>query len=212
MRVVLSGNPSTGYTWEPSANNDKVLAPGGVKTAAPPGSKPGASAVQTLTFTAKAAGSDQLVLAYRRPWEKSTAPARSYTLNVTITEQGAIAVTPKGLMIGEYAGKLPCADCSGVLTSIAFYAAGRNEFLDTYYVTIMKYLDVPGGEHTAVIADEWTLNRGSAADKNATVYCLYSNASNNRTNYQLQGDTLVALDPDLKVIQSPFNLNLTKTH
>ena len=214
LRVLLSSNPSTGYSWQPSANNDAILQAGSVHVAVPPGAKPGTGGVATLTFTAKSTGKDQLVLAYRRPWEKDTAPAKSYTLDVTVADQdanqGGPTVTPKGVLIGTYSGKLPCADCSGILTTIAFYAAGPNQFLDTYYVTTMKYLDAPKGNVTTVTAGEWTLNRGSAVDPNATVYCLYSAAGDGRTNYQMKDDTLIALDPDLKVIQSPFNMNLTK--
>lgn len=214
LRVLLSSNPSTGYSWQPSANSDAVLQAGSVHVAVPPGAKPGTGGVATLTFTARSAGKDQLVLAYRRPWEKDTAPAKSYTLDVTVIDEdanpSAPTVTPKGVLIGTYSGKLPCADCSGTLTTIAFYAAGANQFLDTYYVTTMKYLDAPKGSVTTVTAGEWTLNRGSAADPNATVYCLYSAAGDGRTNYQMKGDTLIALDPDLKVIQSPFNMNLAK--
>jgi hypothetical protein len=87
---------------------------------------------------------------------------------------------------------------------------GPNQYLDTYYVSTSKYLDAPGGSVVTVGAGSWTLNRGSAADPNATVYCMYANGSDSRTNYQLQDNILIALDPDLKVIQSPFNLNLTK--
>lgn len=214
LRVLLSSNPSTGYSWQPSANNGAILQAGSAHVAVPPGAKPGTGGVATLTFTARSGGKDQLVLAYRRPWEKNTAPAKSYTLDVTVTDQdanqNAPTVTPKGVLIGTYSGKLPCADCSGILTTIAFYAAGANQFLDTYYVTTMKYLDAPKGNITTVTAGEWTLNRGSAADPNATVYCLYSAGGDGRTNYQVKGDTLIALDPDLKVIQSPFNVNLTK--
>jgi inhibitor of cysteine peptidase len=214
MRVLLSSNPSTGYSWQPSANNDAILQAGSVRVAVPPGAKPGTGGVATLTFTAKATGKDQLVLAYRRPWEKNTAPAKSYTLDVAVADQdasqGAPAVTPKGVLIDTYTGKLPCGDCSGTFTTIALYAAGPNQFLDTYYVTTMKYLDAPKGNVTTVTAGEWTLNRGSVADPNATVYCLYSAGGDGRTNYQIKGDSLIALDPDLKVIQSPFNMNLTK--
>lgn len=210
LRVVLKGNPSTGYGWQVSSNNGAVLQVNGTKNSAPSSGKVGASATQTLTFTAKAAGSDPLILAYQRPWEKTTPPARSYTLNVTVAEQGSPSVVPKGSLLGTYAGKLPCADCSGILTTISFYALGPNQYIDTYYVSTSKYLDAPGGNVINIEAGEWTLNRGSAADPNATVYCMYSSDAESRTNYQLRGNTLIALDSASKVIRSPFNLSLTK--
>lgn len=77
---------STGFAWEPDAASTPLLAFSGStqsKANTPPGMVGGA-ATQSLTFVARAAGEGELKLVYRRPWEKNTPPARSFSVTVKI--------------------------------------------------------------------------------------------------------------------------------
>jgi inhibitor of cysteine peptidase len=218
LRVVLPSTPSTGYSWRPSG--DDTTGAMQVKSsqykAGPP--RPGASGTQTFTLAAKAPGQDHLRLNYIRPWEKSAKPARSYAVNITVTPGGSSSdsgsgspvVTPAGTRIGTYTGKSRCADCSGIVTTVAFYAASPQRMTGTYYVRTMKYLGSPNGDTVSVSAGNWSLTTGTPADAKAIVYSLRSNASDHVDTYQLNGDTLAVIGSDGKPAQNPYNTNLQK--
>jgi predicted secreted protein len=213
LRIVLAANPSTGYGWTALGNDGAVLQAG--KQENTPGAKQrmGAAGRQTLTFIAKAAGQDHLTLNYKRPWEKNAKPVRSYAVDVTVDSADRLdqlAVTPAGTLVGTYSGKLPCADCSGILTTVAFYAASPQQMSDTYYVRTMKYLGAPRGDTVFVSAGKWSLKKGTPANPNGVTYAIGSNTSDQSESYLLKGDTLIALGSDGKPIQAPFNMNLKK--
>jgi uncharacterized lipoprotein NlpE involved in copper resistance len=119
-------------------------------------------------------------------------------------------ITPAGTRIGTYSGKSRCADCSGILTTIAFYAASQQQMTATYYVRTMKYLGSPNGDTIAVSAGNWSLKTGMPADAKAIVYSLRSNTSDHVDTYQLTGDALVVIGSDGKPAQNPYNTNLQK--
>ncbi len=177
LRLVLEANPSTGYGWQIAANQGTILQATSSRNLAATHQKPGAPGKQSLTFIARTPGKDRLLLNYSRPWEKNTRPARTYTVDVTVGSAGheTPVVTPAGTLLGTYGGKLPCADCSGIQTTIAFYAAGPQRSTDAYYVRTMKYLGAPKGDVTSVDAGSWSLKKGTPADPNAIVYSLRSN-------------------------------------
>jgi inhibitor of cysteine peptidase len=83
--VDLAANPTTGYSWQLSAD------PGGAVrlvdqdyTATGP-QQPGSGGMQRFTFEGAAAGSASLEFAYVRPWEKGAAPAQTAAFPVTVT-------------------------------------------------------------------------------------------------------------------------------
>jgi inhibitor of cysteine peptidase len=230
LRVVLPSTPSTGYSWRPSGDdtagamqvtssqyknsqrNDSQY-----KAGQP---RPGASGTQTFTLAAKAPGQDHLKLNYIRPWEKNAKPARTYAVNSTVAPGGTGAdsgsgsgspvVTPAGRQIGTYTGKSRCADCSGIVTTVAFYAASPQRMTGTYYVRTMRYLGSPNGDTIAVTAGNWSLKTGRPADAKAIVYSLRSNTSDHVDTYQLEGETLAVIGSDGKPAQNPYNTNLQK--
>jgi inhibitor of cysteine peptidase len=86
--VALASNPSTGYAWvveepvpdqleqegpavyeEPEATDEPVV---------------GAPGTETFTFTAVAAGSATLRLAYVRSWEEGVAPEETFTATLAV--------------------------------------------------------------------------------------------------------------------------------
>jgi inhibitor of cysteine peptidase len=223
LRVVLPSTPSTGYSWQPSG--DDTAGAVQVKSSQYQDSqrkagqpRPGASGTQTFTLAAKAPGQDHLTLHYVRPWEKNAKPARTYAVNITVdppgsgsgSVSGSPVVTPAGIRIGTYSGKSRCADCSGIVTTVAFYAASQRQIAGTYYVRTMKYLGSPNGDTVFISAGNWSLKTGTSADAKAIVYSLRSNTSDHVDTYQLQGDALAVIGSDGKPAENPYNTNLQK--
>jgi inhibitor of cysteine peptidase len=87
LAVSLGGNPTTGYTWQVTAVNERVLAPVGEAGYRPSSPAIGAGGVFTFEFEAAGAGHTTLRLAYRRPWEKRR-PAQTFTVAVTVEPPG----------------------------------------------------------------------------------------------------------------------------
>jgi inhibitor of cysteine peptidase len=215
LRIVLPSTPSTGYSWRPSGD-DTAGAIHIQKSTFQSGQRqrPGAAGRQTITLTANSPGEDHLVLSYARPWEKGTKPARTYAVSITVSPAGSSSglptVTPSGTLIGTYSGKSRCADCSGIVTTVALYAATPQQMTATYYVRTMRYLGSPNGDTTSISAGNWSRRTGAAADAKAIVYSLRSNTSDHVDSYQLNSDTLAVIGSDGKPAQNPYNTNLQK--
>ena len=212
LRVVLPSNPSTGYSWHTAGNSSVLDLKSSANTHAA-GSNLGAPGKQTLTFTALTPGSDDLMLDYNRPWEKGKPAARRYIIAVTVGP-AASTVSPVvitgAIPLGTYSGTLPCADCSGVLTSIALYALDSSQSRRGYYVQTSRYLGAPKGEVISIEAGQLTIQKGTPEHSDWIEYSLQSNTSDQRESYRLDGDTLAPLGSDGKPIQAPFNLSLKK--
>jgi inhibitor of cysteine peptidase len=83
LSVRLPANPSTGFTWSVASNAPSVLAPGGdPRFEPPPTPRPGAGGFQTLEFRVAGGGAAFLQLVYRRPSEKDSPPARTWSVFV----------------------------------------------------------------------------------------------------------------------------------
>jgi inhibitor of cysteine peptidase len=83
LSVNLGGNPTTGYSWELSAVNQRVLAPLGEPGYRASSPAVGAGGVFAFEFEAIAAGRTALRLVYRRPWEKRR-PAQTFRVSITV--------------------------------------------------------------------------------------------------------------------------------
>lgn len=79
--VALPGNPTTGYTWQITSNDESILRPTGY-TFKPDSDAVGAGGAETFTFQVMAPGSVTLELANRRPWETDGEPAQTFAVNV----------------------------------------------------------------------------------------------------------------------------------
>ncbi len=85
LQVSLAGNPTTGYTWEAAPAPDAaVLAQLGDAQFAPESNLDGAPGTMTLMFKAIGAGKTTLTLVYHQPWDQTTAPAKTFTVDVTV--------------------------------------------------------------------------------------------------------------------------------
>ena len=207
LRIVLSATPSTGYSWHVASAAASLKAVSSSNTPAVQ-HQPGAAGTQVLVFKAASPGKSDLVLDYSRPWEKGQPAVRQYAVAISVSDQATSPVIIAGSKpLGTYSGKLPCADCSGVQTSIAFYAEDSARSPVGYYVRTSAYL----GKPTVFIdAGKLLLQRGTPADPKHTIYTLKSNTSDHLESYLLQGDTLAPMGEDGKPIQAPFNLSLKR--
>lgn len=134
---------------------------------------------------------------YLKPAPQPTSPT---------TSQTAVKVTPTVMqktVTAVYTGKLPCADCEGINAVLTLYDDETYSMTNTYLGKDVKPYEEKG---------KWTTLRGDATDENATVYQLYDQEGqqSHDENYLLQGEKLIPLDEDLKLIESPFDMSLTK--
>jgi len=86
--VTLASNPSTGYRWEPVADNESILKQFGEvefkpsETGYPP--LVGAGGWEIFRFKAVSAGQIPLKLVYRRPWEEGVEPVKTISIEVVV--------------------------------------------------------------------------------------------------------------------------------
>lgn len=83
--IVLSGNPSTGFTWEAKDLDTTMFELVGEPefVSDDPGLV-GAGGTLTLTFKALQAGTVPLTLVYHRPWETDVEPIDTFSVTVTV--------------------------------------------------------------------------------------------------------------------------------
>ena len=85
--VTLASNPATGYGWQAQRLDTRILRQLNTSEWVPdtPG-KLGGSGMEVLRFAATSKGQTTLNLVYVRPWEMDRAPARTFSLEVTVIE------------------------------------------------------------------------------------------------------------------------------
>ncbi len=82
--IALESNPSTGYGWQQTTTDGKILAyEGNVRQPAAP-SMPGAPGQQIFIFHANRSGTTTIVLSYSRAFEPDAPPAKTLTYTVTV--------------------------------------------------------------------------------------------------------------------------------
>jgi uncharacterized lipoprotein NlpE involved in copper resistance len=116
------------------------------------------------------------------------------------------------VLLGEYKGTLPCADCSGLETVLRLYAKGKFDTTYAFYVRTQTYRGAPHGDVTYSDRGDWAVLRGDATDANATVYQLNPDNGSSSESLLLKenGNALVQLDRDQKPIDSKMNLTLRR--
>ena len=82
--VRLRSNPSTGYTWRVRSVTRPVLTLAGRSYVPPQDGLLGAPGTAIFRFRAAAFGRKVLRLAYARPWDAGTRPARTFTLRLSV--------------------------------------------------------------------------------------------------------------------------------
>jgi len=82
--VTLTGNPTTGYTWDPVLPADSIVKQIGQAEFTPESNQVGSGGKVALTFQAVAPGQGPLQLVYHRPFESDVAPLQVFTVNVVV--------------------------------------------------------------------------------------------------------------------------------
>jgi len=109
LEIKLEAQPGTGFGWEIAKNDRTLLEPLGKPTLERPAKKkddkdkadkdaadkadkdkgePGSIELQVFRFRAVAAGTNDLELHYKRPFEKDKAPTKTYKLSIQIVDPG----------------------------------------------------------------------------------------------------------------------------
>ena len=82
--IRLNAIPGTGYGWQVVQDASPQLEPVGKKQLKPAinGDKDGGPEEEIFQFRAVTQGSNELVLHYRRSWERQVAPNKTYRLRI----------------------------------------------------------------------------------------------------------------------------------
>lgn len=122
-------------------------------------------------------------------------------------QQAHLAATAKTMhVLGTWQGTTPCADCSGIITTLTLYQKAPNDFTDAVYRLHLKYID----RGSFASYGSWTVLRGMPGDANATVYQLDPDKAGKQYYLRVDDDTLQQLDGDMKPIDSKMNFTLKR--
>jgi predicted secreted protein len=120
----------------------------------------------------------------------------------------ALFVAAEGMVVGRtgaalhpenYSGVLPCADCSGIRTTLALNRS--DDGAPVNYTMIETFVGRPAAGKPRVTGGSWTIERGDAADKNATVYQLHpaGSSSGSRSGSSSSGSSSTGMTSFVKV-------------
>ncbi len=86
LTITLDSNVTTGYSWSESANisNKLVLQQMDQKYVNPTTSAVGAGGQEVWTLQAIESGKSEISLEYRRPFEPTAPPAKTFTVTVVV--------------------------------------------------------------------------------------------------------------------------------
>ncbi|WP_158748405.1 DUF333 domain-containing protein [Acidobacterium sp. S8] len=121
-------------------------------------------------------------------------------------QQSRYAAETKSMHVfGTWQGTTPCADCSGIITTLTLYQKSANDFTHAIYRQHLKYID--RGSFTSY--GIWTVLRGRPDHPDATVYQLDPDKPESTQYYlRVDDDTLQQLDHEMKPIDSKQNFTL----
>ena len=85
---------------------------------------------------------------------------------------GAQKVEAKSEAIGTWQAMLPCPDCRGVRLRVSLSCEVGAEPRDCRYALVETYLGTRNGDITNPLQGPWSVERGTPADPEATVYRL----------------------------------------
>jgi predicted secreted protein len=91
MELSLPGNPTTGFSWSLAETPDQNVLVETSHFYISPARTVGSGGGEHWVFRAAGAGATQLDLVYSRPWEKSTPPAKTYSVAIGVNSAPAPA-------------------------------------------------------------------------------------------------------------------------
>jgi inhibitor of cysteine peptidase len=87
LEIKLEMRAGTGYSWAIAKNDAALLEPKGKPSIERPDqAKPGGTELQVFRFRAKAVGTSDLELHYKRPFEKDQPPGKTYKITLQIVD------------------------------------------------------------------------------------------------------------------------------
>ncbi len=84
LEIVLAADPATGYAWEAGFYNQSVLKPVGEPEFVKQDTNLGSEEKQKLHFEATGEGETELILMYRRSFEKDVPELKTFQVNVHV--------------------------------------------------------------------------------------------------------------------------------
>jgi len=84
LQIILSGNPTTGYSWNIVSIDQAVLKQVGKKEYKPESNRIGADGDATFLFKTTGRGKTILKLAYFRVWEKDVPYEKMFTVTLLV--------------------------------------------------------------------------------------------------------------------------------
>jgi hypothetical protein len=121
---------------------------------------------------------------------------RAASLAATILALSTAPALAEPLLVGVFAGALPCADCSGLQTELTLVRKASG-WAEGRYLLKQTYLGRP--VKSVITTGDWTTLRGDAVDDNAVVYELDPDSPNRAQHFRKEGEGRVrVLDKDLK--------------
>jgi inhibitor of cysteine peptidase len=84
LELTLPGNPTTGYTWQRVAGDEKILVQQGDYKYTPDTKLIGSGGKFVFTFKAIATGRTTLRFHYRREFEKNVPPLKTMEISVVV--------------------------------------------------------------------------------------------------------------------------------
>src|SRR5580698_3233923 len=124
------------------------------------------------------------------------------------TQQQKAPNATRGILLAAYRGVLPCADCPGIDTTVRLFADPSGAEDHGRYVTRSAYQE---RNTTNTEAGTWTLQKGTPADANASVYVLKPKSGNGVTNFLIIDDNEIKqLYADRKPFPGTVNFTLKR--
>lgn len=123
----------------------------------------------------------------------------------TETTTDEMAIQPPTFS-GTYTGVLPCADCTGLETSITFTPSASDPNMGTFTMS-----EVYQGKSTEPMTSNgtYTVTSGTPTNPNAQVVELVTEGQDPEF-YMVSENSLQMLSSDKTPIDAPFNTSLTK--
>jgi len=85
VTIQLAGNITTGHSWSvTSASGKSAKQDGAVTYKSDQSTKLGHGGVFTAKFTTATAGSTTVKMEYKQPWNKNTAPAKTFSVTIRV--------------------------------------------------------------------------------------------------------------------------------
>jgi len=122
------------------------------------------------------------------------------------------AAAAEAVLVGTYAGTLPCADCGGIRTRLTLYAKSRLQTGEGAFDLSEEYLTTRDANRRVDTRGRWILLRGTPTDVDATVYQLNIDGAERVVMFFLRvGDeALRLLDREQREIRSTANYTLAR--